>query len=131
MDPVTTAIVAALATGVASGMTKFGESVIVDAYEALKTALKQKFGVDSNLAEAVNNLENKPDSAGRKETLREEVISAKADQDPDVLKAAQALLDQLKAQPDGEQHIQTAIGNYIAQADRGGVATVSVNQPQE
>jgi hypothetical protein len=31
MDPITTAIVAALTIGVTTGVTKFGESVIVDA----------------------------------------------------------------------------------------------------
>ena len=131
MDPVTMAIVAALAAGVAGGATEVGKKVVVDSYDALKAALKQKFGVSSDLAEAVEKLEKKPDSAGWKETLQEQVKATKADQDPDVLKAAQALLDQIKAQPSGEQHIQTAIGSYIAQADRGGTATVSVNQPKE
>jgi uncharacterized iron-regulated protein len=131
MDPITTAIVAALAAGVASGATEVGKKVIVDAYDTLKTALKNKFGADSDLVDAVDKLEKKPDSGGRKEVLQEEVAAAKADQDPEILKAAQDLIDQVKAQPGGEQHIQTAIGSYIAQADRGGTATVSVNQPKE
>jgi hypothetical protein len=131
MDPITTAIVAALAAGVAGGATEVGKKVVVDAYVTLKTALKNKFGGDGDLVDAVDKLEKKPDSGGRKEVLQEEVAAAKADQDPEILKAAQDLIDQIKAQPGGEQHIQTAIGNYIAQADRGGTATVSVNQPKE
>ena len=131
MDPITTAIVAALAAGVASGAGEVGQKVIVDAYSALKAALKSKFGVDSDLVEAVDQLEKKPDSAGRQETLKEEVTAAKADQAPEILKAAQDLLDLIKAQPGGEQHVQTAIGSYIAQADRGGAASVSVNRPQD
>ena len=131
MDPITTAIVAALAAGVASGATEVGKKVVVDAYDTLKTAIKNKFGGDSDLVDAVDKLEKKPDSGGRKEVLQEEVAAAKADQDPEILKAAQDLIDQIKDQPGGEQHIQIAIGSYIAQADRGGTATVSVNQPKE
>jgi hypothetical protein len=48
-----------------------------------------------------------------------------------VNQAARELLEHVKAQPDGEQHIQNAIGSYIAQADRGGIAKVRVNQPKE
>jgi hypothetical protein len=127
MDPVTTAIVAALAAGAG----KVAEKAIVDAYDGLKAILKRKFREQGDLAEAIKELEAKPESDGRKTTLREEVVNAKADQDPDVLKAALALLDQIKAHPGGEQHIQTAIGSYIAQADRSGTASVKVNQPKE
>jgi len=127
MDPVTTAIAAALAAGAG----KVAEKAIVDAYDGLKAILKRKFGEQGDLAEAIKELEAKPESDGRKTTLREEVVNAKADQDPDVLKAALALLDQIKAHPGGEQHIQTAIGSYIAQADRSGTASVKVNQPKE
>ena len=96
MDPVTMAIVAALAAGVASGATEVGKKVIVDAYEALKTVIKEKYGDTSDLAEAVANVEEKPSSEARKAVLQEEVETTQAHQDPDVLKAAQALLDNLE-----------------------------------
>jgi len=127
MDPVTTAIVAAIAAGVG----KVAEKAIVNAYDGLKAILKRKFGEESNVVKTVKELEADPESIGRKTTLQEKVSDAKADQDPEILKAAQALLDQIKAHPGGEQHIQTAIGSYIAQADQGGTATVKVNQPKE
>jgi hypothetical protein len=130
MDPITTAIMAALAAGVASGSLKVGQDLVCDAYEALKNLLKKKCGEKDDLIEAVENLETKPDSAGRKATLEEEVASAKVDRDPEVLEAAQTLLNHLKKLPDGEQHIQTATGSYIAQADRASSASVNVNQPQ-
>jgi hypothetical protein len=126
MDPITTAIVAALAAGAASGATEIGKQALVDAYGALKAALKKKFGPDSDLADAMHKLEQKPDSAGRKALLQEEVAASQADQDADLLAAAQALLEQIKTRPGGEQHIQQATGSYIAQADRGGTATVTV-----
>ena len=136
MDPITTAIVAALTTAVAKGTGAVGERVLPDAYTALKAALRRKFGEQSDVAKAVDGVEARPDSAGRKQTLAEEmaklrrrIASAfKADQDPDLLKAAQALLEQLVAQPGGERHIQEAIGSYIAQADRASTASVNVGQ---
>jgi len=43
-DPVTTAILAALAAGVTSGTAKVAESVIVDAYNALKGTSDEQIG---------------------------------------------------------------------------------------
>jgi hypothetical protein len=131
MDPITTAIVAALTAGVVSGSTQVGQKVISDAYEALKALIKKKYGEKSEVVKAVENLEARPDSTGRKATLQEEVGAAKVDQDTEVIKASQALLERLKDYPGGENHIQTAIGSYIAQADRASSANVSVNQPKE
>ena len=44
MDPISAAIVAGLAAGVAGGATEVGKKVIGDAYNALKAALQRKFG---------------------------------------------------------------------------------------
>jgi hypothetical protein len=104
MDPITMAILGALA--------HLGESVIKDAYDALKVAIAQKCGVNSDVTKSIENLEKKPNSAGRKETLREEIALTKVDKDPNVLKSAENLLEKLKSFP-GEQQIiqQTVIGN--------------------
>ena len=83
------------------------------------------------MVKSVENLEAKPDSKGRKEMLREEMVDSKAEQDPELRQAAQDLLEQIKKQPGGEQHIQQAIGSFIAQADRSSTATVNVNQPKD
>lgn len=99
MDPVTMATIASLATGVAGGAAEVGQKVIVDAYEALKAVIQQKYGQKSDLAEAVANVEKKPDSEARKGVLQEEVAAVQAHKDPEVLKTAQALLDQLQVQP--------------------------------
>jgi len=82
------------------------------------------------VVKAVEGVEAKPDSAGRKETLREEVAASKADQDEEILTAARQLLDHVTALPDGGQHIQQASGKNIAQADRGSTATVTLNEPK-
>ncbi len=129
MDPITTAIVAALAAGAASGVTEVGKKAIVDAYGGLKAVLKRKFGDDSKIVKAVTELEDEHDFKPNQDALAGRVEQSKANQDAEIVAAAQALLEQLKAAPGGEQHIMTATGSYIAQADRGGTATVSVNRP--
>jgi len=131
MDPITTAIVAALAVGATSGVTEAGKQAIVDAYNRLKSLLQKKFGSESEVIKAVEGLEKKPDSPSRQGTLNEEVVAIYADQDSEILYVAQALLTLLKDQPSGKQHIQTATGNYIAQSDRGSTSSVNVTHTKE
>ena len=120
MDPITTAIVAALAAGVAASAKEVGQKVIVDAYDALKTTLKKKFGPDSDLAEAVETLEKKPESAGRQTTVQEEVAAAKAAGDPELQELAQALIEALKSTPEGEK----AVGKYQVDVSGGQVGVI-------
>ena len=132
MDPITIAILVAVGTTIAQGAGQaVGENVVDDIYARLKQALASKFGRDSDLVKSVESLEAKPDSTGRKETLREEVEASGAARDPEIRKVAQELLDAVAARPGGEQHIQNAEGNYIAQADRSSTAEVRVNRPEE
>jgi 3-methyladenine DNA glycosylase/8-oxoguanine DNA glycosylase len=104
MDAILTAIIAALG--------KLSETAVKDGYDAIKAIIRRKFGKDSDLSDAVEKLEKNPTSTGRKETLKEELATAKADQDTEVTKAAQALLENIKDLPGG-QHIiqQTVTGN--------------------
>jgi len=131
MDPITAAIVAALSAGAISGLTETSKTAITDAYARLKTLLTKKFGSESEVVHAVDAVEAKPESAGRQATLQEEVAAAKADQDQEVLHAAQALLQLLQASQGGGPHVQTATGSYIAQADRGSSASVNIGRPPE
>ena len=132
MEPITfTAILGALSVIAAGAGGAVGQNLATDAYEKLKATLRRRFGDDSDVVEAVDKLEQKPDSEARKAVLQEEAEAAGVDQDPEVRKAAQELLDRIKTQPGGDQHIQYARGNYIAQADRGGRANVNVNRSRE
>ncbi len=131
MDPIITAVIAAVNAGVVTGVTKLGENVIVDAYQALKRVLKEKLGAENDAVKAVDALEAKPDSPGRKETLKEEIKASRADQNQEILRAAQTLLDLLQAQPGGATYIQNAIGSYIAQADHSSTANININQKKE
>ena len=78
MDPIiTTAIVAALAN--------LSKDAIKDSYVALKAALKKKFGETSDVVDAVDKLEKKPDSEARKAMVKEEIEIAKVNEDPDII----------------------------------------------
>ncbi len=127
MDPVTT-LLSALVAGAAAGVGAAGTKLVVDGYGALTAALRAKFGADSGLAGGLEGLERNPGSQGRKQTLDEEIAAAKAHEDPELVELARALLAQIESQPGGAQHIQNAVGSYIAQADRGATATVTVTR---
>ncbi len=87
MDPITTAIVAALSAGAVGGLTETSKTAITDSYNKLKDLLTKKFGAKSNVVQALDQLETKPESAGRKETLQEEITAVNAERDDEVLAA--------------------------------------------
>ena len=104
MDPLTTAVLAAL--------TKLTEPAIKDAYEGLKALIVKKFGSKHEVTKAVESLEQKPESTGRRETLQEEATTAKVLDDRDIAAAVNTLLERLGKQPGGQQTVQqTVIGN--------------------
>jgi hypothetical protein len=109
MDPVTTAIIAAVEAGANSAAGDLAKKALVDCYDGLKALIKKKFGSDSDVAEAVDKLEKKPDAAGRRQTVGDELQAVNAGTDPELLAAAQALLDQLKAIPGAKQTVQTVL----------------------
>jgi hypothetical protein len=104
MELIFTAFIAALG--------KLGEQTIMDGYQALKDLLGRKFSQQQDLQDSIAKLEAKPDSPGRRETLREELAAARVDEDDDIVQSAAALLEKLKALPGGPQVInQTVTGN--------------------
>ena len=132
MEPITAvAIIAAISAGITGGTTDLVKQTVIDGYDALKALLKKKFGEQSKVTKAVEMLELMPDSDASKTLVKETIIEAKADQDQEIHQAAQILFDQMKAIPGGEQHIQQAIGSYIAQADRGSTASVTIHDVRD
>ncbi len=119
MDPITTAII--------SGLAGVGKDAIKDSYNALKGALKKKFGETSDLAEAVDKLEKKPDSEGHKITLQEEVEAANAHEDAEMLQLAQALLDKIKEQSPAQKN--TTMGDVNVKG-KGNIAIGNVDTNQ-
>ena len=125
MDPITAAIVAAVAAGAA----KVGGQAVADAYAGLKALLKRKFGAESKVVKATEEVEANPQSKSRPATLSEEVTAAKVDQDPEILKAAEALLAKLKDAPGG----QTILNQTVSGSGHifSGTGNVTVSGPRE
>jgi len=113
MDPITLAIVTGLAIPTA-------KDVITDSYQALKAVLKKKFGDQSDVVDAVEKLEKKPDSEARKATVQEEIENAKVNDDPEIVKLAQELLNKLKEQPGGQEIINQTQTNTVSGVNVGG-----------
>ena len=129
MDPITATIVAAVSAGAIGGLTEVGKTALTDAYGKLKALLIKKFGQESDVVQAVEQVEAKPASEARKAALAEEVAAVKADQDSELLQIAHVLQQALQSFSENAGHIQSATGNSIAQADRGSSASVHIGTP--
>lgn len=104
MDPITAAIIAALVTGAAAGTAQVvAENIGGGAYTKLKQLIQDKFGKKSDLVNAIDTLEKDPNSKSRQGLVQEEVKKARADQDAELLEAAQTLLHALESTPEGKQ----------------------------
>jgi hypothetical protein len=101
MDPITAAIAGALSAGAVSGLTETSKTAIADSYKKLKDLLIGKFGARSEVVQAIDQLEVKPESAGRKEFLQEEILAVNIEEDADVLTAAKHLQILLQSQQAG------------------------------
>lgn len=126
MDPVTTAILSAAAAGAAGEAAK---AAIGDAYQGLKGLLVSRFANKSEAKAAVAMLEKMPESKDVQTLVAREITESGADRDPELIALAGTLMARLQELPEGErQHIQQAIGQNIAQADRGSTAKVVIGR---
>lgn len=128
MDPVTAAILGAIATGALAGLTNTVGQAVGDTYAALKAAIKRRRGSE-DVTKAIAELEAKPDSVGRQKTVEEEVVAAGLARDEEVLAAARDLLKHLGGVEGASQVAQQAFGTGIAQAAHGSTATVHAPPP--
>jgi len=101
MDPVATAIIAALSAGAVGGLTEASKTAVSDAYNALTALLHKKFGDKSEVVQAVAQLEAKPESANRQGMLQEEFVTVHAEHDQELLAAAQRVLTLIQPQQAG------------------------------
>ena len=120
MDPITTAIIAALAAGLTQG-------TIAETYNALKQLIKSKYSNRKDLIVSIDKLEQKPLSNARQMELQEQVEENKLHENTDIIDAAKSLMDEMKASGN-ENHIMQAKGKFIAQADHGSTASVTINR---
>src|SRR5215472_2805140 len=111
MDTVTQAIISAVTYSLAN----VGSQAVRDAYQGLRALIVRKFGGESRLIRAVDDVESDPESKAFRSVLEEQVAKVDAAQDADIREAASRLLSQVGKLPNGEQHIMTITGNYNAQ----------------
>jgi pyrroline-5-carboxylate reductase len=108
MDPITTAIITALSAGAVAGLTDTVKTAVTDSYNKLKEQLTKKHGANSDVVQAIEKLEARPESQGRKETLTEEIVAAKAEQDEEILATAKLIFTLVKPQ-------QAGMGKFMIQ----------------
>jgi hypothetical protein len=92
MDPITTAILAALPS-LASNMVSAG---VKDAYEGLKSVIRRKWGDTAPISKAISALEQDPNSKAQAAVLEEKVSEIKAVDDSEVALSLRQLVEQLK-----------------------------------
>lgn len=116
MDPITAAILAALAAGIAEGLG-------ATAYNALKEAIQRKFGKDSKLSQAMAVVEQEPDFEPNQTALAGRVQQTNAAQDPELLDLAERLTEALRQTPAGQQ----AVSKYHIEVQGGQVGVIGDN----
>jgi hypothetical protein len=126
MDPVTTAIIAAAAD--------LSSTLVKDSYNGLKNLIVKKWGAKSPVAAAVEAVEEKPDSDGRRSVLQEELTAVKAHEEPEVAAAAAKLIEAAKTTPAGAQvinNIQQNISGSHNAVLGSGTMNANFGQPQK
>ena len=113
MEPITAAIVAALASGIGS----VTNTAISDAYSALKTQLSEMLSSDSDAVDALQSLEKKPESSGRQNVLNEELLQANVERSAEIKQLLKNLLENLSQTESGKE----ALSKYNINADKIGV----------
>ena len=96
MDPISI-IVAALVAGAAAAGKDAAAEAVKDAYQGFKKLIMRKFGARPEVALAVEQVEQHPNSQGWPAALQEGLQQAQADKDPEVMEQAQKLWDLLKS----------------------------------
>ena len=79
MDPVTISSLLAAAAGA------LGSEAVKDLYQATKQAIKDLFAKDENLLEALDDVEDKPQSKNRRKMLEEQLGKVEITQHQDIL----------------------------------------------
>jgi hypothetical protein len=91
MEPITTTIVTALTAGATASLTETAKIAVSDAYAGFKRLIIRKFGEQSPVVQAIQQIENKPASEERQRTLNEEIEEANLSSDPEIAQAIEAL----------------------------------------
>lgn len=123
MDPLSL-IVAALVAGTTAAAKDTAGAAIRDSYHGLKVLLQKKLTGDPAAPVVLEEHEKDPDTFDA--PLRKKLAEAAVDQDPEILRAAELLLEQARAVPGASQVISQTISNVKYAATSGyGDATIS------
>jgi outer membrane protein assembly factor BamB/primosomal replication protein N len=122
MDPVTL-VVSALLGGLAAGLTDTAKAATKDMYDALKARLMKKAEANEDAQDAIAKVEKQPESKARQELLKEELGKLPLENDEDLLKLAQSLLDALKEPGDkaGKYNVDIQKSQGIVVGDHSNV----------
>ncbi len=123
MDPVTL-IVTALVTGAAAAAKDVSVQAVKEGYAELKALIVSRFGHKADVANAVAQVEQKPDSESRQGVLREELQTAGADKDDELLQQVKLFLQVLEKNgiQTGLSYTATSIGSGAIAQGQGAVA---------
>ncbi|MEP7128521.1 MAG: hypothetical protein ABI729_06625 [Chitinophagales bacterium] len=102
MEPLSL-IVAALASGAVAGLKPTAEKAVKDAYEGIKAFLKNKFAGKVS----VDDLEKNPNSESKRGSLKEDLESAGAQEDLELITKAKELIQVV------EKHDPAVYGVYL------------------
>jgi hypothetical protein len=113
VDPVTI-VVAAIALGAQEGVRDTAKQVVKDAYAGLKRLISERYkGVDPT------SVETKPTSEAKRASLEEDLKDAGADSDVDLLAAAKAVIEAVRAEnPQAGEPIGVNLEEIEAEAIR-------------
>jgi hypothetical protein len=117
MDPISASLLAALSA--------LAEPVVKDVYQGLKALIVRKLGGGNKVSAAIEAAEHEPESEGQKIVLQEQVKKAKLTEDPEVMKAAEALI--AKVQERGGSVRITASGHGAVAAYNISGSTITTN----
>lgn len=121
MDPITQAIVFGIAGN-------FATEAIKAAYNAFHNAIASKFGLNSRLVEAINELKANPNVEGQKLVLQGQVMVSKANEDPHLVTLAEHVIKLAKEQQPGGQQVITQKADNVENSAMSGIGNATVNK---
>ena len=110
MEPITTIIASAIAMGAAAGIKPTVAQAVQDAYAGLKRLIRDRYGSNEEVADAVDCVTKKPEVGRRREALDDALKEAGAEQDAQLASAAKQLIQAVK---DHAPQVPESIGMSI------------------
>lgn len=123
MEPITTAIVAALTAGATAGMKDVTKKAITQAYDPLKKRLLALFEGDQAIANAVAQVEQEPESKDAHQTLQAALNQSPAIQDQQLEQLRTKLISTLNETQEG----QASMAKFNIQAEKIGAVAARID----